>query len=818
MLNQLLGGRYRVIKQLGRGGLAQTYIVEDNHRPSSPKCVAKFLKPVDKDPNFLPTARRLFLQEAEILEKLGQHDQIPRLLAYFEQNEEFFLIQEFIDGDTLGQELKSGHRWSQIKVIQMLQDVLPILEFVHRYGVIHRDIKPNNLIRRKKDGRLVLIDFGIVKKIHASKMMTNQLLSQKTISIGTQGYMPNEQLRGKPGLNSDIYALGIICIQALTGVIPIDLKEDRNGEIIWQNLVEVSDELAAILNKMICYHFLDRYQSATEVLQAIKSLTNEDFNSAASSITTQIKPQIFPENKKNKSTNLSSNLELIRPTAVTQKLQPTLAHEVIFSSNFVTRDANPQIFPENKDKKSSASPSNLELIRPTAVTQKREPTLAHEVIFSSNFVTKNANPQILPENKDRKSSASPSNLELIRPTAVTQKREPTLAHEAILSSNFVTRGASPQLILEEKEKDSLIVPVSSYLLPKDLEPICSLNLVPINKSLLRIGAAIVSGFVTLFVGYTYTSQKLNNLKAQQVLGQIEALKATQKYQECLQEAQAFTQTYPRQKTAAQTFLDDCQNGLAEVQITQAKELSKDSRFKDAIVLAQQIGVNSDFYSEAQQLISQWSEEMVKIASNQYQQGNLKQAIGIASAIPVNNSWGQKAEQSIQQWNQEWTQNQSNLQVAQKAIDEKRWQDAINEAKKINNNAYWQKQSEQIIQKATAEMVKYQQANAFVKTNKSRSISSSVPRSRSSYSRNKSVRRSRSSYSRNKSVRRSRSNYTRSKSSQRYRRRSSRIKSVRRLRSYSTYSRSRRIKSPSSSARPRTNNWACLNNPRRKCRR
>ena len=275
MLDRLLAGHYRIVQNLEEGGLAQTYIAEDHHRPGYPKCAVKFLKPASNQPEFLPTARRLFQQEAEILEKLGQYDQIPRLLAYFEEKQEFYLVQEFIEGHTLSAELPRDHVWSENKVVQMLQDVLQTLEFVHGYNVIHRDIKPNNLIRRKKDGRLVLIDFGAVKQVRAPRINDPSALTQYTIAIGTQGYMPTEQVRGKPRLNSDIYALGMIGIQALTGVHPLHFQEDEEGEIIWQDLAEASDELATILSNMVRYHFKDRYQSSTEVLEALQPFVEQ---------------------------------------------------------------------------------------------------------------------------------------------------------------------------------------------------------------------------------------------------------------------------------------------------------------------------------------------------------------------------------------------------------------------------------------------------------------------------------------------------------------------------------------------------------------
>ncbi len=297
MLNQLLGGRYRVVQVLGEGGLAQTYIVEDHHRPGHPQCVLKFLKPASNAPEFWPIAQRLFHQEAEILEKLGQHERIPRSLAYFEENQEFYLVQELIEGHPLSQELKPGKPWSESQVVQMLQDVLPILEFVHSYGVIHRDLKPSNLIRRVKDGRLVLIDFGAVKQISTLKMKNNEPLTQHTIPIGTQGYVPIEQLIGQPRRNSDIYALGMIGIQALTGVHPFYLQEDGDGEPIWSEETEVSEELAAILSKMVRYHFPDRYQSATEVRQALQVLGPDYTFSQPTSAPQQTRAKVVSEKK-----------------------------------------------------------------------------------------------------------------------------------------------------------------------------------------------------------------------------------------------------------------------------------------------------------------------------------------------------------------------------------------------------------------------------------------------------------------------------------------------------------------------------------------
>lgn len=274
MIGKLLDHRYQIIRILAMGGFGQTYIAQDTRRPGHPICVVKHLKPANSDSNIFATAKRLFNSEAETLEKLSNHDQIPRLLAYFDENKEFFLVQEFIDGHTLSEELIPGQPWSETQVMQMLLEILSILEFVHQEGVIHRDIKPDNIIRRAADYKLVLVDFGAVKQLRSPLVTVGGQLTA-TVAIGTPGYMPTEQSQGKPRPNSDIYALGIIAIQALTGVPASQLLEDPDtGEINWQHLIPVNPGLVVILTKMVRYHFKERYQTATEALQACQELVN----------------------------------------------------------------------------------------------------------------------------------------------------------------------------------------------------------------------------------------------------------------------------------------------------------------------------------------------------------------------------------------------------------------------------------------------------------------------------------------------------------------------------------------------------------------
>ncbi|BBD64068.1 serine/threonine protein kinase with Chase2 sensor [Nostoc commune NIES-4072] len=267
----LLGGRYKISQVLGAGGFGRTYLARDTQRPGNPICVVKKLMPARQDTRFLQVARRLFNSEAEILQSLGKHHQIPELLAYFEDDQEFYLIQQYIEGHTLSEELPPVQNvQNESFVIEMLKQVLEVLQFVHQHRVIHRDIKPANIIRCAQDNRLVLIDFGAVKLMQPPSSEQTELA---TVAIGTRGYAPPEQFAGHPRLCSDIYALGMIAIQAITGIPPQDLHPDpETGNIMWRQTVQVSEKLAAILDKMVCYHFSDRYQSATAVLQDLKRM------------------------------------------------------------------------------------------------------------------------------------------------------------------------------------------------------------------------------------------------------------------------------------------------------------------------------------------------------------------------------------------------------------------------------------------------------------------------------------------------------------------------------------------------------------------
>ncbi|MBW4642995.1 MAG: protein kinase [Goleter apudmare HA4340-LM2] len=277
MLGQILDGRYEIITQLAQGGFGATFLAHDHRRPGKPLCVVKQLKPLATDPYTTQAAKRLFIQEAEILERLGKHHQIPQLLAYFEKDigeeREFYLVQEYIEGHDLHQELPPHQQLHETDVIKVLTEILEVLAFVHQEGVIHRDIKPANIRRRKSDGKIVLIDFGAVKEVKGLEV--NQQGESRTVTIGTPGYMPSEQAKGQPKFSSDVYAVGVIGIQALTGLLPQNLVTDANTEeIIWRDRTQiaVSPKLAAILEKMVRYYFPMRYEMASAALIDLQKL------------------------------------------------------------------------------------------------------------------------------------------------------------------------------------------------------------------------------------------------------------------------------------------------------------------------------------------------------------------------------------------------------------------------------------------------------------------------------------------------------------------------------------------------------------------
>jgi eukaryotic-like serine/threonine-protein kinase len=274
----LLRYHYEIVKPLSSGAFGDTYIAIDRDLPDKPQVVVKYLKLGDIPAEHQPAILRLFQKEAVSLRQLGERTtQIPKLWANFSENNDYYLVQEFVDGSPLSQELVPGQVFDEGAVIDMLREILTPLKIVHNQQIIHRDLKPDNIIRRRDNGELVLIDFGAVKEIG---QMKTQILtgSASTIGIGTPGYMPDEQRAGHPRFSSDIYAVGIIAIQALTGFAGGALSQfPVNGdslELDWLTLVQqpISAHFTALITKMVRRWYADRFVDASAALVALESI------------------------------------------------------------------------------------------------------------------------------------------------------------------------------------------------------------------------------------------------------------------------------------------------------------------------------------------------------------------------------------------------------------------------------------------------------------------------------------------------------------------------------------------------------------------
>ncbi|MBP0012793.1 MAG: tetratricopeptide repeat protein [Roseofilum sp. SID3] len=271
-MERLLNQRYQFIKTLGSNQLGQTHLVGDTHLPGHPRCVVKQLKLPGNNPKTLEFSLILLNKKAEALKSLGTHPQIPKLLDYFEESQSFYLVEEFIVGTSLRDQLESQPQWTEAQAIALLEEVLQILSFVHSRGLIHRSIKPSNLIRRKSDDRMVLTGFGIFKEIGTQVMRSQQQLL-KAQRNGSVVYVSPEQDQGQAHFNSDLYSLGIIGIQLLSGQSILELSTLRSKATQdWQDGVKANPDLISILNKMVAPDTKERYQLATRILEDLATL------------------------------------------------------------------------------------------------------------------------------------------------------------------------------------------------------------------------------------------------------------------------------------------------------------------------------------------------------------------------------------------------------------------------------------------------------------------------------------------------------------------------------------------------------------------
>ena len=272
-LQTVLQNRYRLIKILGQGGFGRTYLAEDIGRFNE-LVALKELIPFQSTPESLAKAKQLFQKEATVLYKI-HHPQIPQFRATFEQDGRLFLVQDYIAGKTYWKLLQErqgiGKTLTEVEIIQLLQQILPVLAHLHIRGIIHRDISPDNIIECEVDSKPVLIDFGVVNEIATQIQAMSPALV--TTTVGKLGYAPIEQMQtGRAYASSDLYSLAVSAIVLLTGKQPPELFDDEQFTWNWQRWTKVSPEFAALLDRMLSYRPSDRYQSVAEVAKALQSV------------------------------------------------------------------------------------------------------------------------------------------------------------------------------------------------------------------------------------------------------------------------------------------------------------------------------------------------------------------------------------------------------------------------------------------------------------------------------------------------------------------------------------------------------------------
>ncbi|MDX2213837.1 MAG: protein kinase [Oculatellaceae cyanobacterium bins.114] len=664
---ELLDGRYRIIQNLAEGGFGRTYVAEDIRLPGNPHCVVKHLKPPGSDNlKQFENIKRLFLNEAETLQKLGKHNQIPQLLAYFDENQDFYLVQELIGGHTLTYELKPGHKWDEVLVYKLLCEVLNILAFIHKNGVIHRDIKPDNLIRRDSDNKIVLVDFGTVKQVLLHGQPTT------TIVAGTPGYMPTEQGRGKPRPNSDIYSLGIICIQALTGLLPNQLQEDpETGELVWSAWANCTDELANIIDRMVRYHFRERYQEAQDVLADLQLLLakkrtvfvdgeytslsqSHTFNEQLNQSVTNLRPTHVSNQSNQPINNIYpvkkfDNSETIVSSSLAKDSRPT---EETFKSN----PQSTVVSSAPADKEMSSVDTSFGVPNPTVVSTDRN------AVELSNI---NALPTILSSNSPQSTIVSTGS---IKPPSNEVKTTYSNAEVSENISNSLSVFPSPNI-----RRKSILA----------------------RKVWLFTGVGGLLVIIGLIIGTISVNRHQAYLQAENLASEARELKLSGNYEQCIEKAKTISSSHTEAYGSAQGLLGDCQLALAQ-------QFAEEGSYSRAITIATEILPGHSAHQQANQLISQWSNRILQLAQEQYQSGKLDEAIAMIKAIPEGSPLHTRTLEQIEQWNQEWEKNEASLEVAKEAIDSQQWQQAIDEASKVTTN-YWEQQASSIIQQASDEL-------------------------------------------------------------------------------------------------------------------
>ncbi len=273
-IKQLVGGRYLITNYLGGNEGVETYLANNLRRQYQSPCLIKQIElPHSDDHNKIQLERR-FVEELSVLERLGYHEQIPQLRDHFEENDEFYLVQEYIQGKSLAQRI-AQQNLSTAQIIQILDSSLSVLQFIHQNRLIHRNIKPSNLIVRELDQQVIVTDFGILHEIKTRSNLVNLVDNR---SVDRQNYCPPEQVAGRPTISSDLYALGMTIIEALTGTKPVTFPREQKGKLLWEQNLNLDRRLVKILDKLVQLDLGQRYPSADKVLNELRKINSYDLN------------------------------------------------------------------------------------------------------------------------------------------------------------------------------------------------------------------------------------------------------------------------------------------------------------------------------------------------------------------------------------------------------------------------------------------------------------------------------------------------------------------------------------------------------------
>ena len=315
----LLKGKYGVVKELGIGGFGRTFLAIDYSHPNKQRCVVKQLFPDRQNTQSYAKTLELFQQEAQQLKYLGKHPQIPDCFESFGEGDYQYIIQEFVDGNDLNQQLKLSGLFTEAQIFNLLKEILPVLEFIHQKGIIHRDVKPANIIASQADGSLWLVDLG------AAKQLTGAALAQTGTVIGSAEYTAPEQGRGKAIFASDIYSLGVTCIYLLTGVSPFSLYDTGDSRWVWRDFLpnNMNSALGPLLDKMIQMSTNKRYRTAQDVQADLVSINLKDSGSNHVEKTlVNLSTAPVPENQKLRFEKSQSSREQKYQIELQQEKQP----------------------------------------------------------------------------------------------------------------------------------------------------------------------------------------------------------------------------------------------------------------------------------------------------------------------------------------------------------------------------------------------------------------------------------------------------------------------------------------------------------------